>query len=530
MRWQTIRGAEGGGNVSDSIRIVEGLRRGEAYPHRVQVVRLLETHISWVFLTGELAYKVKKPVRLGFVDFSTLELRRKYCAEELRLNRRYSPDLYLEVVPITGTLREPRVGGDGEPIEYAVKMRQFPDDAILSCQLKSGQVRPDAIDALALTIAEFHAGAAIASPDSPWGTADSVWEPVAENFDQLRSAGFDGPEVRALVTWSQLEFERLRNVLESRRRAGFVRECHGDLHARNTLLLDGRPRLFDCVEFNESFRWIDVLSDLAFLGMDLADFGRNDLAHRLLNAYLEITGDYGGLRAWRFYLVYRALVRAKVAAIRSQQAADDARREPARQEVANYLSLAGQYSAPHTSTLYIAHGPSGSGKSTLTQPLLESLGAVRIRSDVERRREAVGDGQEKRYSHAARQEVYDRMERLVESVLTAGLSVIVDATFLQQANRTQFRRLAERLSKPFVILDFQTPADVLRERVVRRQAAGSDASEAGIAVLEVQLESLEPLEDEEREAAIAIDTTSPHARAELVGRLSGTGVREENAN
>lgn len=502
--------------MSESDGMIAGLQRAEAYPHRVQSVRVTETHISWVFLTGELAYKVKKPVQLGFLDFSTLELRRKYCEEELRLNRRYSPDLYLEVVPITGTPHAPHIGGDGEPFEYAVRMRQFPDDALFSCELKAGSVRPEDINALARTIAEFHSQAAIAVPTSPWGTPDAVWAPMAENFNQLRSVGIDGPEVRMLQEWSQSEFERRREVLESRRRDGFVRECHGDLHARNILLLDGRPRMFDCVEFNESFRWIDVLSDLAFLCMDLADFGRADFADRLLNAYLEATGDYAGLAAWRFYLVYRALVRAKVAAIRSQQTEDDAQRASAINEVTNYLTLAGRSCSPPPVKLFITHGPSGSGKSTLTQPLVEALGAIRIRSDIERRRNAVADRAGERYSASSRQQVYDRIEQLAERVLAAGLTVIVDATFLQRANRAQFRRLAERQGAEFLILDLQTPVDVLRDRVARRRAAGQDASEAGVDVLELQLKSAEPFDGDEVEHAIRIDTTRDAAGADLV--------------
>jgi predicted kinase len=378
-----------------------------------------------------------------------------------------------------------------------------------------------AIDALARTIAEFHAGADVAAPDSSWGTCEAVWAPVAENFRQLELAGVDTPQVRQLRQWSEAEFQRLQSAFASRKRDGFVRECHGDLHANNLLLIDDQVRMFDCVEFNENFRWVDVLSDLAFACMDLADFGRSDFAHRLRNAYLEITCDYAGLAAWRYYYVYRALVRAKVAAIRGRQAADEREPATAEKDVRNYLSLAARATQPLSPRLFITHGPSGSGKSTLTQPLVEALGMIRVRSDVERQRGSVGLDTEHRYSEESRQRVYDHLERQAESVVGAGLSVIVDATFLARENRARFQRLAERRSVEFVILDFQTPADVLQERVARRRSAGPDASEADVRVLLAQLESAEPLDADERDAAMVIDTTRVAAAAELAQRIAG---------
>jgi len=508
--------------VNDTERLLAGLQSPDAYPHPVSAIRTAETHISRVLLTGEYAYKIKRPVKLGFLDFSTLERRRTFCEEELRLNRRYSPDLYLDVVAITGTAEAPRIGGDGEPIEYAVRMRQFPDDALLSRELRRGVVTPEQIDALARAIADFHSRAAVALPESPWGTCEAIWAPIAENFDQLHTAGVDSLQVQLLRDWSQSEFERLRDVFDERRRGGFVRECHGDLHTNNILLLNGEPRMFDCVEFNESFRWVDVLSDLAFLCMDLADIGRHDFAHRLLNTFLEITGDYAGLKVWRFYLVYRAIVRAKVAAIRSRQTEEPGPRADASREVDNYLTLAGQYTQPRVPKLIIAHGPAGSGKSTLTRRLVDELGMIRIRSDIERRRTSVSSSADDRYSESSRQHVYDQMERQAESVIHSGQSVIVDATFLSRTNRATFHRLAERLSVEFVILDFQAPLEILQERIMRRQSVGQDASEATVEVLTTQLHSAERLDAEERDLAIEVDTTREDAAVILVHRLQAS--------
>jgi predicted kinase len=249
-------------------------------------------------------------------------------------------------------------------------------------------------------------------------------------------------------------------------------------------------------------------------------FGRADVAHRLLNAYLEITGDYKGLATWRFYLVYRAMVRAKVAAIRTQQSSEQKDRDAAAAEVTTYLQLADGYIHPRVPKLFITHGPSGSGKSTLTQPLLEALGAVRIRSDAERRRPQLGTGDADRYSNAARQRVYEHMERLAASVLASGLSTIVDATFLSRPTRARFHRVAERLSAEFVILDFQTPAHVLRERVAQRQKVSSDVSDANLEVLTSQLRSAEPLDADELDVAITVDTTRTDAAESVARRLT----------
>lgn len=495
------------GDASRSDRCIAGLQSPAAYPHPVSSLHVVETHISWVILTGEFAYKIKKPVALGFLDFSTLARRRRFCEEELRLNRRFSPDLYLDVVPITGSAETPQIGGHGDPIEFAVRMRQFPEDALFSRKLRANAVQPVHIDALARTIAVFHNSAAVAAVETPWGTPDAVWAPVAENFRQLQLCGVATSEVRQLQTWSRAEFDRLQPDFKQRRASGHVRECHGDLHANNLLILDDQVRMFDCVEFNENFRWVDVLSDLAFICMDLADFGRADFAYRLRNAYLEITGDYAGLAVWSYYMVYRAMVRAKVAAIRSRQSTAPADRSAADEDLRKYLTLAADVTRPTAPRLFITHGPSGSGKSTLTQSLLESLGAVRVRSDIERLRLTADVSAADRYSPQSRQRVYDRLAELAGELLRAGQSAIVDATFLLRSQREQFRRLAERLRVPFRILEFRTPREVLRDRVLARRRDRQDASEADIAVLDAQLESAEPLDDVERAAAILIDTT-----------------------
>ena len=366
------------------------LRDPHRYPHPVERVELLETHISWVLLTGRYAYKLKKPVSLGFLDFSTLEARRTACEEELRLNRRTAPDLYLEVVPVTGTEAEPRLGGEGRAIDYAVKMREFPQDALLDRVAARGELRLELMDDLAAEVAAFHAQIARAAPGSEFGSPADVIAQARQNFDQLRALGPDRESAAALqrlAEWTEREFARRAPAFAARRDAGFVRECHGDLHLRNLLLLDGRIVPFDCIEFNAHFRWIDVMSEVAFLVMDLVDHGFATHAARFLDAYLEGTGDYAGLGCLRFYLVYRAMVRAKVAWMRGHQLpAGTPERGRAEGEFRDYLRLAERFVALERRALILTRGLSGSGKTVFSGLLVEEIGAIRVRSDVERKR------------------------------------------------------------------------------------------------------------------------------------------------
>ncbi|MAT15043.1 MAG: hypothetical protein CMJ46_07210 [Planctomyces sp.] len=480
------------------------------FPHPVRDLHVAETHISRILLTGDYVYKFKKPVDLGFVDFTTLEKRKHFCDEELRLNRRYNDELYLDVVAITGTVESPTLDGEGKPFEYAVKMKQFPEETLLARVIERDELRPRHFDQLAIDIARFHERFAIAAPDSSFGSPETVLKPIDENFRQLFDAITDDADLRsrldALECWSKEEFSRLTPALQQRKRGGFVRECHGDMHLGNMILRNDRIILFDCVEFNESFRWVDLISEVAFCVMDLQYRGHGEFAHRFLNRYLEETGDYRGMDLFRFYLTYRALVRAKVAGIRlHQDGLTTEESEQIRQECAGYVSLAERFIKKHQQTLSITHGFSGSGKTWGTQTIVDQEGAIRIRSDVERKRlfglrpeeksdSVIGDDF---YSAEATERTYRVLREEAASLIDAGYSVIVDATFLDQHRRTQFRQLAENLGVPFHILSFQASDDVLRERIRERHAEGRDSSEADLAVLEHQWRTAEPLTEEE---------------------------------
>ena len=296
--------------------LITALQQPDAYDHPIESVELIETHISWVLLTGQFAYKIKKPVDFGFIDFSTLEKRLHFCEDELRLNNRLTDDIYLKVLPIIGSMDNPFLGGGGPVIEYAVKMRQFSQDALLDSMLDRGELRALHIDQLAEEVAEFHDRVSVAGAETSYGETEAVWAPLAENFQQLDDSiahPAQAAQVRRLTEWAKDEFDRRQVIFRERKRSGFVRECHGDLHLRNMILQGTRIVLFDCIEFSAALRWIDVISDIAFTVMDLGDRAREDFASRFLSAYLQHTGDYAGLQVLRYYLVYRATVRAKVA-------------------------------------------------------------------------------------------------------------------------------------------------------------------------------------------------------------------------
>jgi aminoglycoside phosphotransferase family enzyme/predicted kinase len=469
---------------------------------------IVETHISYVLLGGELAYKVKKAVNLEFLDFSTLEARRFYCDEELALNRRLAPSIYLEVVPIAGRPDAPVLEGKGAPLEYAVKMRQFDQEGLLSRVIARDELTSARVDEIAAVVASFHTSTGRAGGNVPYGEPEQVARPARQNFSQMLDVLRD-PADRAtlerLRAWTDDEAGRCLESFQSRKREGFVRECHGDLHLGNIALIDGKVTLFDCIEFNPSMRWIDVMSDVAFLVMDLRDRRRPDLAARFLSAYLELTGDYGGLAVLRFYVTYRALVRAKVATMRLSQTRTRGEREGLISEYRGYLSLAAATAGPPHPALLITHGVTGSGKTMRAQAVVDSMGAVRIRSDIERKRlaglqalarssSATGKGL---YTAERDRQTYERLADLARSVVSAGYTAIVDAAFLQRWQRDLLKDVATGLHVPFVIADCSAPDPVLRERVTKRLKQGRDASEATIDVLEHQLAHADPLSSEE---------------------------------
>ncbi|MGC2166206.1 MAG: AAA family ATPase [Gallionella sp.] len=486
------------------------------FDHPVPQLRLIETHISWVVLTGAFAYKIKKPLDLGFLNFSTLPLRKQACENEIRLNRRLAAEYYLGVVAITGDAAHPRISGGGTAVEYAVKMKQFAPDVTLDQFAARGALQYAQIDAVAARLAKFHLEECeIAPVESRWGRPESVAKPVTENFLALESCLEHSDYREQLATlrnWSETEHKRLIALMRRRKRDGMIRECHGDLHLGNLAWVGAAPLIFDCIEFNDALRWIDVISEVAFIFMDLLH--RNLLGHamRLLNAWLEASGDYDGVALLRYYTVYRALVRAKVAGLRLKQTETS---DELLAEVRSCLHLAEQLTQAMPTQLWITHGLSGSGKTIISQQMLQDFGMIRIRSDVERKRLAGlkpmdrthADVGASIYSAAANKKTYRHLAKLAERLLKTGWPVIGDAAFLIRWQRERFLETARRCECPYKIIDVQADVEVLRRRVSERSKHGGDASEADSAVLQHQIETALPLEDYELAIAIRITNT-----------------------
>ena len=508
-------------------------------------VECIETHISWLLLVGEHVYKFKKPLALDFLDFSTAALRLAACQEELRINRRTAPHMYLDVVGVVGDGSDSRpwrvkpwAAGDAAGVEPAVLMRRFEQQALLSRRLEAGCVADEDMDALAEQVARLHTQAAVANTEQLGGALaapspeHAATAPVRECLAALAlvlpevAPGQVG-DLERLEQWCAAQQHALQGVWAQRWRGGHVRECHGDLHLANIAWIDGQPQLFDALEFNPDLRWIDCMADLAFLAMDLQARGRPDLAWRCVNRWLEHTGDYEALQVLGYYRVYRALVRARVAGLQwtqlqaqrtdvASQAAHAALTDQAQRTLQRYLALAVELTQPNAVALWLAYGLSGSGKSTHSLPLVAQRGAVRLRADVERKRlfglraGQRSDGvQGGIYTPQASRQTHERLAQLAVLVLKAGYPVLVDATFLNPATRTQFMALARALQVPCRILAFEAPLAVLRERVQARQRQGEDASEADVAVLDSQWAHLQPLAPDELALTVHVDTTQP---------------------
>ncbi|TSA00559.1 MAG: hypothetical protein D4R84_00225 [Rhodocyclaceae bacterium] len=483
------------------------------YPHPAGRVEVVETHASWLLLAGDFAYKIKKSITLPFLDYGTLARRETCCRDELMLNRRLAPDLYLDVVAIGGTPAQPRFG-ELPAIEWAVRMRRFDEQGRLDRVAARGELTPKHLSQLAATLCAFWDAAGVATPATRFGAPEQVLAAARENFAELRQLmpQEDQPQVEQLASWTEDEFSRRATGFAARKAGGRVREGHGDLHLGNLALIDGHVTPFDCIEFNEDFRWNDVAGEIAFVWIDLLDHRRPVLAAWFLNAWLEAGGDFEALAVLRFYAVYRTMVRAKIAALRARQ--EDAADSLADLDSARtYLQLGLQIAAPPAPTLVITCGVSGSGKTTAsTARLLDPTGTeagsiVRLRSDVERKRLFGLAPQDNSgsppdggiYTAKATTRTYARLHALARTLLAAGWPVIVDAAFLRRDERATFRALAAELGAGFGILATAAPAEELRQRLMTRSG---DASEATVAVLQKQLTWFDPLDDSERACVI----------------------------
>ncbi|TAJ80567.1 MAG: hypothetical protein EPO42_04265 [Gallionellaceae bacterium] len=503
--------------LQDQQQLIAALLNPQHYPHPAKTVRLIETHISWILLAGRYAYKIKKALDLGFLDTTTLESRHRDCAEEIRLNRRLAPQLYLGVAAIGGSCAHPAWGSQ-PAIEYAVEMRRFAPKKTFERLIVRDKIEARHMDALATMLAQFHANLPAAQTVTD---KTKLHHALAQNFVQLSGLlpeAADMEKLAALQQASELAYRACAQRLQQRSAQGCVRECHGDLHLGNIALIGDRPVPFDGIDFNPALRHIDVMDEAAFLFMDLLHHRRPDLAYRFLNAYLERTGDYAGVGLLNFYCAYRATVRAKVCAIRANQTgiANSVKRK-AMNDCRTYLTLAAGCLAPRLPKLIITHGLPGSGKSTFAQAALERMRAIRLRSDVERKRlfglPALDDSRRDIYGTEATQHTYSHLLETARALLAAGYSVIVDAAFLKHDERAMFHKLAESMRAPFAIVTLQAGEATLRARIMQRQALANDASEADLAVLSKLQASQERLSQQEMRYTVMLSSEMDYESA-----------------
>jgi hypothetical protein len=488
--------------------LINALSLPQTYNHPVEVITTIETHISIVFLTGPYAYKLKKNVNFGFLDFSSLENRKKFCDLEVKLNKRFAPQLYLDVLAIYLDHNQ-QVTLDADkahsaPIEYLVKMNQFDPNQVLGRLLLNQGLSSAQVEALAFQISDFHLNAEIVENNSLLGEPETILQPMLDNFGTLYDSlqNHQKTALDELHRWTLQQFEMLRPFIKQRKSDGHVRACHGDLHIDNITLIEGQPVLFDGIEFNENFRWIDVISDLAFLLIDLDFRDQRQLKRMVLSLYLSRTNDYNALKLLTFYKVYRALVRAKITALRAAQLPIDSldfKRKM--QKTTEYVNLARQYSQPNSAPkIILLQGVSGSGKSHLANSLLDIIDAIVISSDRTRKQLYGIDPLDRvpaseiaqLYGTSMSQKTYQALLEQSQTILSQGLNVIVDATFLKKEHQQPFVNLAKELECPSFIIYIESSVETSRYAIQNRLQLNDNPSDANQQVMQQQLKIIQP--------------------------------------
>jgi aminoglycoside phosphotransferase family enzyme/predicted kinase len=502
-------------------RLLRSLLKPAAYDEQTTAVRLVQTHVSYLFVTDRFVYKIKKPVDLGFLNFSTLDRRRFYCNEEVRLNSRLCPEIYLGVVEVHESASGANLHGEGPIVDYAVKMKRLPAERMLDRLLAENGVCADEVRRIARTIAAFHLTAERGVQIDQYGGVETIRHNWEENFRQLEEfvgVSLERRDLRYIHDWVDRFIGENGELFASRVERGFIRDCDGDIHAENICLTDS-VCIYDCIEFNARFRYSDTAADIAFLLMDFDFHRRREFAAICLEEYRRATGDDAPTPLVEFYKVYRAVVRGKVESFRLRDPhIPDEDKEEARERGARYFMLARGYCLREKlpPSLIIICGLMGSGKSSVAAEISFQLGIDVVSSDRVRKELArVASGRhcfdpydEGLYAPAVSAATYREMLSRAEASLRAGRSVLVDATFRRKSDRLLFRALAESLSVPFVIIETACVEELARERLEERLRRNRDVSDGRWEIYSRQKEEFEPVGDTEGRR-IFVDTSRP---------------------
>lgn len=510
--------------TADLPEVVRAMLRPEIYPEKPSHVEMEQTQMSFVFLAGKYAYKIKKPVNLGYLDYTTLEKRHFFCEQEIKLNRRLCREAYLEVVPLTGDKGGIALAGSGEILEYAVKMLRLPRDRMMPFLLERDEFLPEMVTELAGKLAEFHTAAETNPVIRSFGSLETIRINTDENFYQTESyigRTINLRQYRLIKDYTQRFLQDYSMLFRGRVESDRIRDCHGDLHAQHICFNNGIC-IFDCIEFNDRFRYSDVASDIAFLAMDLDHFGRADISRRLSREYAEKSRDRRLKDLLKFYKCYRAYIRGKVGSFKYDDPYITAEeREQVLEDARSYFELAEAYSRQRP-ILFITVGLVGSGKTTLSRALARRLGAIVISSDVIRKQLASIPVAEHRfeemesgiYSADFSRLTYDKLMSEAREILLEGDPVILDASFIRREDRLKAKTLAEETGADFFMLECALDEASTRQRLSRRLQEVS-ISDGRWEIYQQQRKKFEPVNEAPSGRHFIIDTSQP-----LAGQIS----------
>ena len=518
-------------------KMVQALLEPRVYPEPTGRVKLVQTQMSFVFLTDNYVYKVKKPVDLGYLDYTTLGKRRFYCQREVELNRRLCPDFYLDVVPITRHKSNLFIGGPGKAIEYAVKMRRLPQELMLDTLLASNQVSPEMMTKIAQRLEAFHEQAETNKRISAFGSLDIISQNTEENFNQ--TGKYIGNTISQnkylhIKAYTDNFLKENASLFHKRIQDGRIKDCHGDLHAAHICLTDDIC-IYDCIEFNDRFRYADIASEVAFLAMDLDHYGRADLSHLFVSAYVALSQDRELLKLLNFYKCYRAYVRGKVESFKLDDPyISQEEKGETLEKASGYFDLAYSY-VKLAPSLFITTGLVGSGKTALAQALAKRLGLVMISSDVTRKRLASIPETEHRfeefdtgiYSPQFSRLTYDTMLAEARNILAEGSSLIIDASFIKSEQRLKAKSLAQEMKARFFIIECTLDEELTRKRLTERLEQGS-VSDGRWEIFRIQKEKFEPVVEVPPQNRAIIDTTQ--SISEIIKQVLDMIKRGEQRN